>query len=425
MTPDAARPVADPADRIVTLDILRGFALFGMIFVHFHQEFRLTTEGVPRYFGEGRIGTLAWMGVEQKAWGTFAFLFGVGFAVLMRRAEQRQQPVVAFYLRRLATLALIALALDVLTGFTVLLEYAMWGVPLLFIRRWPTPVLLGIAILSASSWAIEPFSKAVYQWVTLGREGADHEMASRAPARRNVPPPPPQTYAEFVGQQAMVLKTRVTRRFILYPTSSFALFIIGVLAVRRGIFDAPRRHVRVIVAFMVLGLASWAVFWWGLPRLPIAFAPRAAGTMMKTGLGIVNEQWLAFTYIGGLVLLLTYRPQWTRRLAPIGTAGRMALTNYVIQCVVIFLLSSPLAIGLHLRPYYYTLGAIALFAASVLFSRVWLARFRFGPLEWGWRSATTVTSAVWPLNSSFCMPSRRPFACVSANVRSGPSGCWT
>ena len=139
---------------------------------------------------------------------------------------------------------------------------------------------------------------------------------------------------------------------------------------------------------MVIGVASWATFWLGLPHLPVAFAPQHAGMMMRTGLGIISEQWLAFTYIGGLVLLLTYRPQWIQRLAFFGTAGRMALTNYVIQCIVIFLLSSRFAFGLHLRPYFYTLVAIALFAASVLFSRFWLSRFRYGPLEWGWRSAT-------------------------------------
>ena len=66
----------------------------------------------------------------------------------------------------------------------------------------------------------------------------------------------------------------------------------------------------------------------------------------------------------------------------------MALTNDVIQGIVICLLSSRCAFGLHLRPYFYTLVAIALFAASVLFSRFWLSRFRYGPLEWGWRSAT-------------------------------------
>jgi uncharacterized protein len=144
----------------------------------------------------------------------------------------------------------------------------------------------------------------------------------------------------------------------------------------------------VIAAFMAIGLGSWVVFWLGLPYLPTAYAPQAVGRLMKTGLGIVSDQWLAFTYIGALTLLLAYRPRWTDRLALFGTAGRMALTNYVAQCIVIFILSSPFALGLHLRPYFYALGAIALFGVAVVFSHLWLSRFRYGPLEWLWRSAT-------------------------------------
>jgi uncharacterized protein len=388
--PAFATPAVPPdrARRIAVLDILRGVALFGMIVVHFHQEFRLSTEGVARYPGEAWVGEVIWLGIEQKAWGTFAFLFGVGFAVLMRRAEQRGQPVVRLYLRRLATLALIAVALDALTGFTVLLDYALWGVPLLFIRRWPIAILLVIAALSAGSWAIQPFSTAVYQWSTLGREGADAAMASRPPPRMRTPLPPPQTYGEFASQRLQMLQQRFRHRSFWYPTTSFSLFIIGLLAVRRGIFDDPRRHVRAIAVFMAIGLGSWTLYWWGLPHLPTGFAPRVVGMLMKTGLGIVNDQWLAFTYIGALVLLIAYRPQWTQRLALFGIVGRMALTNYVAQCIVIFILSSRLAMELHLRPYYYTLGAIGLFAATVLFSHLWLSRFRYGPLEWMWRAAT-------------------------------------
>ena len=373
---------------MAVLDILRGFALFGMIFVHFHQEFRLTTQGVARYPGEPWVGQIAWLAVEQKAWGTFALLFGVGFAVLMRRAEQQGRPIVPIYLRRLAGLAVIAVALDVFTGFTVLLDYALWGVPLLFIRKWPTALLLAIALLGASSWAIEPFGKAVYQWTTLGREGADLAMAARKPPQRRTPPPEPRTYGEFVGQRFQLLQQRLSHRSIWYPSSSFSLFIIGLLAVRRGIFDHPRRHARTIVAFMAIGIASWAGFWWGLPHLPTGFAPIAVGRLMQTGLGLINEQWLTFTYVGALILLLAYRPKWNERLSLVGTAGRMALTNYVTQCVVIFLLSSRFALELHVRPYYYALGAVVLFSASMLFSHVWLSRFRYGPLEWLWRSAT-------------------------------------
>ena len=139
---------------------------------------------------------------------------------------------------------------------------------------------------------------------------------------------------------------------------------------------------------MAIGPVSFVAFWWGLPHLPTAFAPRLVGMLLKTGLGIVNEQWLTFTYIGALVLLLAYRPRWTDRLAPFGIAGRMALTNYVAQCIVIFILSSRFALDLHLRPYFYLAGAIGLFGVSILCSHLWLSRFRYGPLEWIWRSAS-------------------------------------
>jgi uncharacterized protein len=92
--------------------------------------------------------------------------------------------------------------------------------------------------------------------------------------------------------------------------------------------------------------------------------------------------------MGGLLLLLTYRPAWIGRLAGFGTAGRMALTNYVLQAVAVYYLSSKFGLAAALRPSYYVLGAVALCAALVLFSRLWLSRFRYGPLEWVWRRLT-------------------------------------
>lgn len=109
---------------------------------------------------------------------------------------------------------------------------------------------------------------------------------------------------------------------------------------------------------------------------------------IRYGMAVISDQWLALTYIGALTLLLAYRPAWTTRLAVFGVAGRMALTNYVAQCVVIELMSSPFGLHLELRPYHYALGAVALFAAQAAMSAPWLSRFRFGPLEWLWRSVS-------------------------------------
>jgi uncharacterized protein len=194
------------------------------------------------------------MGVEQKSWGTFAFLFGVGFAVLMRRAERRGDSVVALYLRRLGALALVGVALDAFTGFAILLDYAIWGVPLLFIRKWPTGVLLLVAVISASAWTIQPLATTVHDWATLGREGADQAVQARN-KQVTSRPAPPTNYREFVAHRLRLIRRQFTNWQGLLPTSSFALFIIGLFAVRKGVFDDPG-GTRLIVTFMAIGLVS-------------------------------------------------------------------------------------------------------------------------------------------------------------------------
>src|SRR5688500_4885089 len=94
-SPEMAAPAS--SQRMVSLDILRRLALMGMILVHFHQKMEFEVEtGL-----EGLVGWIIWMGVEGKSWATFAFLFGAGFAVLMRRLEARGKPVTAIFVRRM------------------------------------------------------------------------------------------------------------------------------------------------------------------------------------------------------------------------------------------------------------------------------------------------------------------------------------
>jgi uncharacterized protein len=97
---------------------------------------------------------------------------------------------------------------------------------------------------------------------------------------------------------------------------------------------------------------------------------------------------LCFTYIGAVVLLLAYHPMWTPRLAVFGRAGRMALTNYMVQAAVLDTLASGYGLGLKLRPDAYAPAAVLLFAAEAAVSGAWLAHYRLGPLEWLWRTLT-------------------------------------
>jgi uncharacterized protein len=155
------------------------------------------------------------------------------------------------------------------------------------------------------------------------------------------------------------------------PDVNLALFIVGLLAIRHGVLADPRAHVRTIRGWMLFGAIAWLVSW-------------TIGDVV----GILQDQWLCFTYIGAVVLLLAFRPEWTRRLEIFAVAGRMALTNYMMQAAALDLLSSAYGANVKLRPFVYPFAAIVLFGVEAAFSRIWLARYRFGPLEWLWRMAT-------------------------------------
>lgn len=344
-------------ERIVTLDILRGMALFGMILVHFHQLMEIPSTGV-----EDLVGWVIWMGVETKSWATFAFLFGAGFAILMRRAEARGLKLIPLFLRRMLALALFGVAVEVLFGLNILVEYAFWGVALLLVRNWSTRALFVLALFSA-------IALSVYSTVSPYRRSPNRAALQKAEAEG--------TYGEAMKERAEAMRWRWSQPRALIPGSTFVLFILGLLSIRHGVFADPKAARRTIATAMMFGLVSWTLAWFVLPKLPFS-----------NGFGIINDQWLAFTYIGAITLLLAYRPAWKERFRAFATTGRMALTNYVLQAAIISWLASGYGLGLKIRPYYVPPATILLFLILVLISTFWLARYSYGPLERLWRSFT-------------------------------------
>jgi len=374
----ASVPAGDA--RLDSLDILRGLALAGMILVHFHQKMRIEASGL-----EDLIGWGVYILVEQKAWGIFAFLFGVGFAVLLRRLDARGVPAAPIYLRRLAVLAALGVIARVGFGFAILFTYAMWGVVLLLVRNWPTRALLALAIVAAMAGPMTAEVSGLGAWL------------------RGVPQPPDQTWplvqAEHQAAAQASYSSLLAARWRLFvastpggwsgllPDSNLALFILGLLSVRHGVIDDPRRQARTIQRWMAFGALSWLVSWTVL-RQADAIAIPDVGWPLAMGLGLIRDQWLCFAYIGAVLLLLAKRTEWNRRLSPIGQAGRMALTNYMLQIVVLDALASGYGLGVKVRPLLYLPATLMLFGTEVVLSTLWLSRFRYGPLEWIWRGAT-------------------------------------
>jgi uncharacterized protein len=371
-------PVRD--DRLHALDCLRGLALCAMILVHFHQRMRVDAGGV-----DDLIAWAVWVLVEQKAWGTFAFLFGAGFAILLRRLDARGVAVWPVFLRRMAALALFGVIAEVGFGFGILLEYACWGVALLVLRRWPTRTLLVAAAIFASALPVAAELTALHAWwsgtpVTAPASAAFLRAARDAAAQ-------PHYLTLLSARWAVFLHPFVRGWLDLLPTVNLALFTLGLLAVRHRVLDEPGRHVRLIAGWMIFGAVSWAASWLVLRNLP-STGIHGADWPLAYGFGLIQDQWLCFTYIGAIVLLIHARPIWSARLALFRDAGRMALTNYMIQAVVLDALASGYGAALTVRPLVYPMATATLFAVEAFASRAWLARFRLGPLEWVWRTIT-------------------------------------
>jgi uncharacterized protein len=101
-----------------------------------------------------------------------------------------------------------------------------------------------------------------------------------------------------------------------------------------------------------------------------------------------QENWLGVAYAAGITLLMTGSASWRARLLVLSWAGRMALSNYILQIVLLEGLFSRHALHLVLPVVGAPIFVVVVFALQVIGSRWWFGRFAFGPVEWLWRSFT-------------------------------------
>lgn len=376
--------------RLHVLDVLRGVALLGMFLVHFSNY---STGGG---WLAGIYEQIVLLFFEERFWAMFGILFGVGFAIQFRRADARGEPYLAKYFRRLAMLAVFGFIAHGIFGFNVLLGYAIWGLVLPAVRKWSVRALVVALVLSAMSGNVYFLARASYGVAALGEQGFKAEAARRGQENRsfvtaNNAAQESTDVRQVVAARLQKMPWFYTQWYSFLPVNTLTLFLIGVLGLRLGLFDQPGRHTRLIAGLMVFGIAAWAFETWVPRRAPVEGAPYLREMFLSQlagGFGLIRGMWLTFTYMGVVLLLVARKPVWLKRLAVFGWPGRTALTSYMIQIVILDLTFSNYALGLSVTPFVGAAAAVLLFLVNVAFSRWWLQRHSYGPLEWLWRSAT-------------------------------------
>jgi len=391
---DAPVPV-QPGERIAALDILRAFALLGILVMNmdaFASTWWVTVMPEARWpawydhaaifiketFFDGKFNSL------------FSLLFGIGFTIQLDRLMARSVHPIAVYLRRIVILLVIGLlhAFFLWTG-DVLHAYAILGIFLVFLRRAPNRLVIALMVLGLV-WPTVRSTWTLYHY-TDSDEKADRakvEMMQRDTLH---------AYGQGSYAEATAMRFREMKEVYSDPRSLsyFPLFLttmlLGMYAGRKRIIqDAERQRVfirRVMWWAFAAGM-FFALLVSSLRPLLDPFKPSPLRVLVSTAYGYQRPALMLFYACA--IVLLSLHARWGRLLAPLRFTGRMPLTNYLMQSVLCTLIFYGYGLGFYERvgPALCLGLAFLIFPVQVLTSIWWFRHFRFGPAEWLWRTLT-------------------------------------
>ena len=396
MSRGTTEPVA-PASRIVEVDIVRGFALFGVLLVNMYG---FGADSIAWNFPTDKLA-FAIMRVffESKSWTLFSMLFGFGFAVQLQRAHARGFRILPIYLRRLAVLFALGAAHALLYDGDILMLYAELGLGLIMVRRLPTRTLL---LLAVGLMLVFPLARLVS---TQDRLSGSEEIRSVGEARARLERAQ-RTHVYATGSLYEVAADNASAipanplEDVNSPESGlavFAMFLLGFSVGRSGVLRDIPGHAAPIARVRAWGL-GFGLSAMAAERVLAATAGYAVFRSQRAGPGVQFAGDLLFAFgIAALALgyaatliLAAQTPRGRAILAPLAGVGRLALTVYLTQTLMFTTLFYGYGCGqaFRLGPAAVTAWAVMIFAVQVVACQWWSKRFRFGPMEWLWRSLT-------------------------------------
>lgn len=385
--------------RIHSVDALRGFALAGVALVHMLEQYIAGPS--PEGFMEGvnSIPDQIVQGLVQlfftgKFFALFSILFGLSFAIQMQSAEKKNIKFGKIFLWRAILLFGIGYIHQLFYRGDILTIYAVLAPFLIPFYRIPTKWLLITA-----GFIFLGIPRFIAYFIFGGDSPTGiHSMMDQSH---------PQVLAYFDtiqnGSLLEVFKSNATYGMLtkidfqvtifgrLYYT--FGYFIIGLWLGRIGLFNNIQAYSKKIKTVMLWALAGM------LLSVVITFATFATiaqpidFTSLHFTFGMNFMDWINI-FMAAIILcgflLLYQNKKWESKLLFFAPYGKMALTNYILQSVIGTFIFFGWGLGYlgQIRTIFLFTMAILLIFIQTIASKYWLQIFKYGPLEWLWRSAT-------------------------------------
>jgi len=382
--------------RIEVLDVLRGFALLGIFLMnieYFNRPLQEFGEGIPAATvgWDYAVARLTEIFITGKFWVLFSMLFGMGFVVMQTQAALDGRAFKVLYLRRTIALLIFGLLhIVLLWSGDILHSYALVALVLMYLPIMSLRAcgLVGVVLYLAPACLLLLSSVSMVFVPEAELEKISIESAANALTAAQAA----NTYAG--GNYLEVVNQRLSDFLHLLSYEPYVfigalgIFLIGAAIMRSGrLLDLKASR-----SFFLKSSIACAF----LAALILGVANSVYGHSFMTSQGMLEQ---ALMTIGNLPLSLFYLSSiayamsfvsGSKILGIFAPAGKMALTNYLMQSLI----ASTVFFGYGLGFWNQwgranlALFVIGVFATQVIFSHLWLRYFRYGPMEWLWRALT-------------------------------------
>ncbi len=388
-----------PQQRIDALDTLRGFALLGILLMNIgYFSMPAAAYFAPVVYGDlgelnGWVWRLTHVLVDMKFMAIFSMLFGAGVVLMSQRLEADGRSPAGLHYRRMLWLTLFGiLHAHLLWMGDILYWYGICGMFVYLFRRTSplTLIVWGIAFLSLTSLIMIATGLSVPNWPPGMLEFINADLR-----------PPPQDIAReiavYQGGWLEQMQERVPKALEMQTSTLVfwafgrvsGLMLLGMALFQLGVFSAQRstRFYWMLIALAVVvgvPVASYGIHYqfsidWQAPQFFFL------GTQFNYWASVlVSLGWVA------ALMLLCHSQKLAALKQRLAAIGRTAFSNYILQtliCTTIFYGHGLGYFGQVERTG--QLGiVVAIWILQLLISPLWLQRFRYGPLEWLWRSLT-------------------------------------
>jgi len=381
-----------PEQRIEQIDILRGFALFGILlvnifgyhasFYHFSDFYQALADPFQKTLYQAMVN----FGSDKFIF-SFSILFGYGFWMMYNKFQHRGDAFAGFYTHRMLWLCVIGM-LHILMFWAgdILFIYGILGLLLLALRKLNSGSLIGIAL----------FFYFFTAWYLLLRNYFP-ALPDPMSTLTNIPMDKVvDVYAN--GNFIQIFLFRFNEYLIFrninllyYAPKVFSLFILGYLAGRANILNVINRSTKTSLLTTVVLLLFGLVIILRLENILHFFSNPDDAVFLSAYIFIyeIGNCVLGLGYLM-LILVIAQTKIGLIILSPFKYAGRMALSNYLLQSIVFTTVFYGYGFGLFggIQPSEFLLWAALFFAIQIIFSSVWLSKFKFGPMEFAWRRMT-------------------------------------